>query len=65
MDSITIVLADDHQVMRDGVRMILEAQPDLRVIGTADDGAAVIDLVDALQPDVAVLDIAMPLINGP
>lgn len=64
MDSITIVLADDHQVMRDGVRMILESQPDLRVIGTADDGAAVIDLVAALHPDVAVLDIAMPVVNG-
>lgn len=61
---ITIVLADDHAVMRDGVRMVLESQPDLRVIGTADDGAEAVDLVDALRPDVAVLDIAMPRTNG-
>ena len=61
---ITIVLADDHAVMRDGVRMVLESQPDLRVIGTADDGAHAVDLVDALRPDVAVLDIAMPNTNG-
>ena len=61
---ITIVLADDHAVMRDGVRMVLESQPDLRVIGTADDGTEAVDLVDALRPDVAVLDIAMPHTNG-
>ncbi|HEY1011360.1 MAG TPA: response regulator transcription factor [Herpetosiphonaceae bacterium] len=63
-EQITIVLADDHAVMRDGVRMVLEAQPDLRVIGTADNGAEAIDLVDALRPAVAVLDIAMPDLNG-
>jgi DNA-binding NarL/FixJ family response regulator len=61
---IRIVLADDHAVMRDGVRMVLEAQPDLHVIGTADNGAEAIDLVDALRPDIAVLDIAMPHTNG-
>ena len=61
---ITIILADDHQVMREGVRMVLEAQDDLHVIGTADDGAEAIDLVDALKPDIAVLDIAMPHTNG-
>ncbi len=63
-NSITIILADDHPVMRDGVRMILEAQPDLHVIGTADNGDEAIDLVDALRPDIAVLDIAMPSTNG-
>lgn len=61
---ISIVLADDHAVMREGVQMVLEAQPDLHVIGTADDGNAAIDLVDALRPNIAVLDIAMPSTNG-
>ena len=62
--SISIVLADDHAVMRDGVQMVLEAQPDLHVIGTADNGAEAVDLVDTLRPDIAVLDIAMPNTNG-
>ncbi len=62
--SISIVLADDHAVMRDGVQMVLEAQPDLHVIGTASNGADAVDLVDALRPDIAVLDIAMPQTNG-
>ncbi|GAA5527991.1 response regulator transcription factor [Herpetosiphon gulosus] len=61
---ITILLADDHAVMRDGVRMVLEAQPDFRVIGTANDGTEAVDLADALHPDLAVLDIAMPGMNG-
>ncbi len=61
---IRIVLADDHAVMRDGVQMVLEAQPDLHVIGTASNGADAVDLVDALRPDIAVLDIAMPKTNG-
>ncbi|MBP8253153.1 MAG: response regulator transcription factor [Herpetosiphon sp.] len=61
---ISIVLADDHAVIRDGVRMVLEAQSDFRVIGTANDGVEAIDLVDALHPDVVVLDIAMPNLNG-
>ena len=61
---ISIVLADDHAVMRDGVQMVLEAQPDLHVIGTADNGAEAVDLVDTLRPDIAVLDIAMPNTNG-
>ncbi len=62
--SISIVLADDHAVMRDGVQMVLESQPDLHVIGTASNGADAVDLVDALRPDIAVLDIAMPQTNG-
>lgn len=60
----TILLADDHAVMRDGVQMVLEAQPDLHVVGTASNGYEAVDLADALQPDVAILDIAMPDMNG-
>lgn len=62
--SITVFLADDHAVVRDGLRMLLEAQPDLEVIGTAADGRDAVRQVTQLGPDVAILDIAMPELNG-
>lgn len=60
----TIVLADDHQVMRQGLRALLEAIPDFKVIGDAGDGEAAVKLVERLHPDVLVLDMVMPGING-
>jgi DNA-binding NarL/FixJ family response regulator len=62
--SITVFLADDHAVVRDGLRVLLEAQPDIRVIGDAADGRETVRRVARLCPDVVVLDIAMPELNG-
>ncbi len=59
-----ILLADDHVVMRSGLRMVLEKQPDFEVVGEADDGRQAIRLAEELKPDVAVIDIAMPNLNG-
>lgn len=60
----TIVLADDHHIVRQGLRALLEAEPDFRVIGEAGDGLEAASLVERLQPDVLVLDLAMPGLSG-
>jgi RNA polymerase sigma factor (sigma-70 family) len=62
--SITIFLADDHAVVRDGLRLLLEAQPDLKVIGDAANGREAVRRVAQLHPDVVLMDIAMPELNG-
>jgi DNA-binding NarL/FixJ family response regulator len=62
--SIGVFLADDHAVVRDGLRALLEAQSDMRVIGDAADGRDTVRQVARLCPDVVVLDIAMPELNG-
>lgn len=59
-----IILADDHAVMRRGLRLLLEQQDDFCVIGEARDGREAVSLTEALHPDVAVLDITMPNLNG-
>jgi two-component system response regulator NreC len=64
MSETTIVLADDHHVVRQGLRTLLESEPDFRVIGEAGDGLEAIQLVEHLQPDVLVLDLMMPRLNG-
>ena len=61
---IRIILADDHAVMRRGLRLVLEEQEDFQVVGEARDGREAVALVEALKPDVAVLDITMPNMNG-
>ena len=61
---ITVILADDHPVVRDGLCFLLNAQPDIKVIGTADTGHEAVQLAEKLNPNVAVMDIAMPLLNG-
>lgn len=60
----TIVLADDHTIVRQGLRALLEAEEDFSVIGESADGAEVTELVTKLRPDVLVLDLMMPGING-
>jgi len=62
--AITVYLADDHAVVRDGLRVLLEAQPDIRVVGDAGDGNEVVRQVARLHPDIVVMDIAMPELNG-
>ncbi len=61
---ITVILADDHPVVRDGLCFLLNAQTDIKVIGTAVNGIEAVELASKLCPDVAVMDIAMPLLNG-
>jgi len=58
--SITVFLADDHAVVREGLRLLLEAQGDIKVIGDAADGRQAVRQVAELRPDVVIMDIAMP-----
>jgi DNA-binding NarL/FixJ family response regulator len=60
----TILLADDHRVVREGLRTLLAQEPDLSVIGEAADGREVVELARTLRPDVVIMDIAMPELNG-
>ena len=64
MDRIRILLADDHVMVREGTRQLLERQPDLAVIAEAGNGKEAVELVARERPDVAILDISMPVMNG-
>jgi two-component system response regulator NreC len=64
VNKIRVLLADDHTILRDGIRALLEDQSDMEVIGEAEDGQATVKMVAKLKPDVVVMDIAMPLLNG-
>jgi len=61
---VTVLLVDDEPLVRAGLRAVLEAQPDIEVVGEAADGAAVIPLVRRLRPDVVAMDVRMPLLDG-
>ncbi len=61
---IKILLADDHRILREGIRLMIDTQLDMEVVGQAEDGLAVIKLALELKPDVIVMDINMPLLNG-
>jgi DNA-binding NarL/FixJ family response regulator len=62
--SISILLADDHTILRQGLRAILEAESDFTIIGEADSGQEVLTKIEALKPDVLVLDLAFPDMSG-
>ncbi len=61
---IRILLADDHAMVRQGFRMILAAQPDMEIVGEAGNGREAVELAGELKPDVVVMDVAMPELNG-
>jgi DNA-binding NarL/FixJ family response regulator len=62
--TISVFLADDHRVLRDGLRILLESQKDIQVIGEAENGNKAIEAITALKPDIVVMDITMPELNG-
>ncbi len=64
MDKIKVLLADDHIVVREGIRRFLDREDDLEVVGEAADGEEAVQLATQLKPDVLVMDIAMPRLNG-
>lgn len=64
MSTLRIVLADDHVMLRDGLKSLVNAQPDMEVVGEADDGRAALAKAQELRPDVVVMDISMPELNG-
>ena len=64
MNSIRVLLADDHKLIRAGLRLVIDQQPDLSVVGEADDGRQAVELAKSLKPNVVVMDIGMPNLNG-
>jgi DNA-binding NarL/FixJ family response regulator len=61
---IRVILADDHHLVRKGIRSLLEKADDIKIVAEAEDGSEAVDLVKRLRPDVLVMDIAMPRLNG-
>ena len=64
MSEIRVLLADDQQLMREGLRVLLDLTPDIRVVGEAGNGAEAVERVQALQPDVVLMDVRMPGLDG-
>lgn len=64
MSQVRILLADDHHVIRAGLKLLLEREPSFVVVGDAGDGRSAVSLAESLTPDIAILDIAMPNLNG-
>jgi len=64
MSNIRVLIAEDHRTVREGLEMILKAQPDIEVVGEAGDGQAAVELAKALNPDIVIMDVSMPQLNG-
>jgi DNA-binding NarL/FixJ family response regulator len=64
MSRLRLLLADDHTVVRQGLRKVLEERPEWEVVAEAGDGREAVRQAEALKPDVAIVDVAMPLLNG-
>jgi two-component system response regulator NreC len=64
VDQISVLIADDHTIVRSGVRMLLEAETDIRVVGEALNGVEALKLTETLQPDIVLMDITMPVMDG-
>ncbi|MCH7400822.1 response regulator [Belliella kenyensis] len=64
MENIRVVLADDHVVVRNGIKMLLESEEEIKVVGEASDGLEALDVVKAENPDILIIDIRMPNMNG-
>lgn len=64
MKPITVILAEDHLIVREGLRALLQHEEDIQVVGEAGNGREAVELTERLRPDVVVMDIAMPLMNG-
>jgi two-component system response regulator NreC len=64
MEKIRLLLVDDHTILREGMRTLLESQPDFEVVGEAENGRAALALTRQLAPDIVLMDLAMPLLNG-
>ena len=62
--SIRVIIVDDHRIFREGLRKLLEMQPDIRVIGEAEDGETALKLVQKMLPSVVIMDILLPNLNG-
>lgn len=64
MGKIRVLICDDHTILREGIRLLLNAQPDVEVVGEAVDGREAVEKAHECKPDVILMDIAMPLLNG-
>ena len=64
MEKISVILVDDHTLFREGIRSLLESQPDFKIISEAEDGHTGVKKAIEMEPDVVLMDIAMPLLNG-
>ena len=64
MKPITVLLAEDHMIVREGLRALLKLETDIKIVGEAENGRQAVALVSQFEPDVVVMDIAMPLLNG-
>jgi two-component system response regulator NreC len=64
MSKIRVLLADDHTIVRKGIRSLLDGEPNIEVVGEAEDGREAVDKVEQLTPDIVLMDITMPRLNG-
>ncbi len=63
-DPIRVLIADDHTIVRSGLNLLLSSEPDIQVVGEASDGAAAVEMAEQLRPNVVLMDIGMPGVNG-